>query len=113
MTPGDPPTPGRPFGPDALRIDPERAVGQIAAAIRDQGLRRLRRRGAVLGLSGGIDSSVCAALCVRALGPDKVLGLFMPEADSDPESLRLGRLVAASLGVEGVVEDIAPVLEAA
>jgi NAD+ synthase len=64
-------------------------------------------------MSGGVDSSVCAALCVRALGPQKVLGLFMPEADSDPESLRLGRLVAESLGIQGVVEDIAPILEAA
>ena len=76
-------------------------------------LRRLRRRGAVVGLSGGIDSSVTAALCVAALGPANVLGVLMPEKDSDPESLRLGRLVADTFGIRHVVEDIAPTLSAA
>ena len=54
----------------------------------------LKRKGVVLGLSGGIDSSAVAALAVRALGKDRVLGLFMPEYDSAGDSLRLGRLVA-------------------
>lgn len=75
-------------------------------------LRRLRRRGAVVGLSGGIDSSVTAALCARALGPDKVFAVFMPETDSDPESLELGGLVATTLAVLSVTEDIGPMLEA-
>ena len=74
--------------------------------------KRLRRRGIVLGLSGGIDSSVTAALSVQAVGPGKVLGVLMPEHDSDPDSLRLGRMLADSLGIEHVVEDIAPILEA-
>ena len=76
-------------------------------------LRRLRRRGAVIGLSGGIDSSVTAALCVAALGPGNVLAVLMPEKDSDPDSLRLGRLVADTYGIRHVVEDIAPTLSAA
>jgi NAD+ synthase len=101
------------FGPDALRIDPAKVADQIASAIKEQVLGTLRRRGAVLGLSGGVDSSVCAALCVRALGANRVVGLFMPEADSDPESLRLGRLVCDTFGIEGVLEDIAPMLAAA
>jgi len=67
----------------------------------------------VLGLSGGIDSSVTAALCVSALGPDKVLAVFMPEYDSDPDSLRLARNLAGRLGIESVVEDIGPILTAA
>jgi NAD+ synthase len=96
----------------ALRIDAAVEAARIAEAIRDQVLRQLRRRGAVVGLSGGIDSSVTAALCVEALGRDRVLALLMPERDSDPESLRLGRLVAESLGIESVVEDIGPVLDA-
>jgi NAD+ synthase len=103
----------RPFGPDVLRIDPEQATARAVPVIREQVLGRLRRRGVVVGLSGGIDSSACAALCARALGPDRVFGVFMPEADSDPESLRLGKLLAAALGIEAVVEDIAPILEAA
>jgi NAD+ synthase len=64
-------------------------------------------------MSGGIDSSVVAALCARAFGPERVLGLFMPEEDSDPESLCLGRLLADHLGIETVLEDIAPILRAA
>ncbi|MFI5342151.1 MAG: NAD(+) synthase [Candidatus Methylomirabilales bacterium] len=98
---------------DVLKIDPEPVAGQIATLIRDQVFHQLRRRGVVVGLSGGVDSSVVAALCTRALGPGSVLGLLMPEKDSDPESLRLGRLVAGRLGIEALVEDIAPLLEAA
>jgi NAD+ synthase len=101
------------FSADALRIDAAAAADRIAAAIREQVLRRLRKRGVVLGLSGGIDSSVTAALCARALGPDKVFAVLMPEKDSDPESLRLGGLVVQTLGIPSVVEDIAPILTAA
>ena len=81
--------------------------------MQEQVLRQLRRRGIVLGLSGGIDSSVSAALAVAAVGAKKVLGVLMPERDSDPDSLRLGHLVADSLGIETVTEDIAPILDAA
>src|SRR5271166_2229714 len=98
---------------DVLKIDPEPVAQQIATVISDQVLHQLRRRGVVVGLSGGIDSSVVAALCTRAMGPSNVLGLLMPERDSDPESLRLGQLVADSLGIEAVIEDIAPILEGA
>jgi NAD+ synthase len=95
-----------------LRLDAEREVTRIADAVRNQVLRRLRRRGIVLGLSGGIDSSVCAALAVAALGAKMVLGLLMPERDSEADSLRLGKLAADSLGIETVTEDIAPILYA-
>jgi NAD+ synthase len=101
------------FSSDLLTIDCAKVAAQIETAVREIVAGNLRRRGAVVGLSGGIDSSVSAALCVRALGKDRVLGLFMPEADSDPESLRLGRLLASSLGIEAIVEDIRPILDAA
>jgi NAD+ synthase len=101
------------FAETMLEIDPARVTAQIGEAVRAQVLDHLRRRGVVVGLSGGIDSSVVAALCARALGAQRVLGLLMPERDSSPESLELGRLLAASLGIEAVVEDIAPILEAA
>lgn len=101
------------FSADMLRIDAKAETERIAQAIRDQVMRRLRRRGAVVGLSGGIDSSVCAALCAKALGPPNVLAVLMPERDSDGDSLRLGRVMANTLGIQYVVEDIAPILTAA
>jgi len=96
---------------DVLTLDAETEIERIAQSLRAQVLGDFRRRGAVLGLSGGIDSSVVAALCVRAFGKDKVLGLFMPERHSSDDALMLGRLLADTLGIEAIVEDIAPALE--
>lgn len=73
---------------------------------------KLRRWGAVVALSGGIDSSVVGALCVRALGKDRVFGLLLPERDSSEETRRLGRAMVDHLGIEAVTEDITPILEA-
>jgi NAD+ synthase len=100
----------RGFSPAVLEIDAARAAERIEASIRESVFPQLRRKGAVLGLSGGIDSSVAAALCVRALGKERVLGLFMPEADSSEDSLRLGRLLADVLGIRTALEDITPIL---
>jgi NAD+ synthase len=74
--------------------------------------RELRRRGAVVGVSGGIDSSVTVSLCARAFGPERTLAVLMPEADSDDETLEISRLVADSLGVQTVLEDITEILSA-
>ena len=101
------------FTTDALSIDPERVASVIEEAIRAQILGTLRRRGAVVGLSGGIDSSVVATLCTRALGPERVVGLVMPERDSSSDALTLGRLLASHIGITAIVEDIAPVLRGA
>ena len=98
------------FDPLKLNIDAAAEIDRITAALRSQVLRQLRRKGVVLGLSGGVDSSVVAALCVRAFGPTSVLGLFMPEQDSDPDSLRLGKSVAEWLGIDVLLEDVTPVL---
>ena len=70
-------------------IDAEREIERIAGAMRRQVGEILKRRGVVVAMSGGVDSSVCAALAVRAFGPKRVLGVFMPEHDSDPASLSL------------------------
>ena len=104
---------GEAFSADSLKLDATHEIARIGEAVREQVLRRLRKRGAVVGLSGGVDSSVTAALCVAALGAKNVLGVFMPERDSDPESLRLGRAVAEKLGIATVLEDIGPTLSAA
>lgn len=101
------------FSAEALRLDAALETERIATAIRQQVIGQLRRKGVVLGLSGGIDSSVAAALCVHALGPDRVLGLFMPERDSSPESLELGQLLAGHLGISACLEDVSGTLEAA
>jgi len=69
------------FSRDVLAIEVAKATYTIEQAIDAQVRGVLRRRGAVVGLSGGIDSSVVAALCTRALGKDKVLGLLMPERE--------------------------------
>ena len=98
---------------DILKLDVGREADRIAASIRDQVFNQLKRKGAVIGVSGGIDSSVVAFLCARALGKERVIGLFTPEADSSPDSLRLGRMVTESLGVKSFVEDISPILKGA
>ncbi len=104
-------TPRR-VSPDILRIDPAGETERIVAGIRNV-VRRLKRKGAVIGVSGGIDSSVVAFLSARALGKERVLVLLMPETESSPDSLRLGSLVAETLGVRFLVEDISPILKAA
>src|SRR5262245_7371298 len=101
------------FSRSALHLDAAREVERIAEAIRATVFGTMKRKGAVLGVSGGIDSSVCAALCARALGPERVTGLLMPEADSAPETTDFGVLAARSLGIRTVFEDITPILEAA
>ena len=63
---------------------------------------QLKRRGVVIGLSGGIDSTVTAALAVRAFGPERVLGLEMPERHSAEETLHFSGLAAAHLGIGAV-----------
>lgn len=95
-----------------LEIDPGSVATIIERAIRREVLETLRKRGVVIGISGGIDSAVCTALATRALGRDKVFGLLMPERDSSSKSTDLGRLVAESFGIEYAIEDIAPALEA-
>lgn len=98
---------------DLLCIDPAKEVDRIATAIRDTVFTQFKRKGAVLGVSGGIDSSVVAALCALALGKDHVMAVFMPESESSEESLTLSRLLTESLGINSVLEDITPILEGA
>jgi NAD+ synthase len=95
-----------------LDIDPRAAVDFICRRMVDIVGKDLRRRGVVVALSGGVDSSVCAALSVRALGAGKVFGLLLPEKDSSSASEDLGRQVAERLGIEHVKQNIAPTLEA-
>ena len=95
-----------------LRIDAEKETHRLVIAIRELVFYQFKRKGAVLGVSGGIDSSVVAALCARALGPDHVVALLMPEAESSSDSVVLGRQLASSLGIRSELIDITAILEA-
>ncbi|HVH68746.1 MAG TPA: NAD(+) synthase [Gemmatimonadales bacterium] len=97
---------------DRLGLDAAAETRKIAAVLRDQGGRTLRRSGFVVAMSGGVDSSVCTGLAVAAVGPQHVLGLGLPERESDPRSVALARDWAERLGIEFIVEDITPILAA-
>ncbi|HEX9217283.1 MAG TPA: NAD(+) synthase [Gemmatimonadales bacterium] len=95
-----------------LHLNPAEETERIAATLRQQLGESLNRRGLVVGMSGGIDSSVCAALAVRAVGAAHVFGLLMPEQDSDRSSLELAARWADALGISYAVEEITEILVA-
>ncbi len=95
-----------------LQLNPTEAVERIAATLRRQVGDVLRRRGLIVAMSGGIDSSVCAGLAVRAVGPEHVFGLMLPERESDAQSLDLASQWAGMLGIDYAVEDITSILDA-
>lgn len=101
-----------PFSADLLDIDLASAADRIGAVLEETVLRRFRKKGVVVAMSGGIDSSVVAGLAVRALGKDRVVGLLMPERESASETLGLSRGLAEHLGIAYAHEDISPILEA-
>jgi NAD+ synthase len=103
----------RTFSADVLELDAAKEVEKIASTLRKVISRVFLRRGAVVAISGGIDSSVTAALCVRALGRERVLGLLLPERESSGETEGLSRLLAKHLGIETACENISPILDAA
>lgn len=85
---------------------------RVSQTMRSATFEQLRRKGLVVAMSGGIDSSVCAALAVQAVGKERVLGLLLPERDSSGQSSRLARQLAEHLGIPYVVQDISETLEA-
>lgn len=99
------------LGPAVLAMDLEAEAERIADWMR-VAVRGMRRRGLVVAMSGGIDSSVCAALAVRAVGADRVFGLLLPERDSSSRSTELGRQLATHLGIQADMHDMAPALQA-
>lgn len=75
-------------------------------------LKLFHREGIIVGLSGGIDSAVTASICVKAIGPDRVFALFMPESESSPDSLSFASELAAKLGIKSRTEDLTGPLQA-
>ncbi len=100
------------FSKSILKIDPTFETARISKFIREMVAHHFRRKGAVIGLSGGIDSSLVAELCVRALGKERVLGVYLPEKDSNPVSLKFGQKHAHEMGIETVKVDITEQLDA-
>ncbi len=97
----------KPFSKDIILLeDVESAVNEIVTKLRNDVLHVIRRNGGVVGISGGIDSSVCLALSARAFGPDKVLGIMLPEKDSSPDSEILACELADKFGVKAIKEEI-------
>ncbi len=96
-----------------LDIDSQHEIENICDWLHATVLGSQKKRGLVVGLSGGVDSSVVAALAVRALGKERVFGIFMPERHSSDESLLLGQLLADALDIDTTIEDISPALDGA
>ncbi|NIM19931.1 MAG: NAD(+) synthase [Candidatus Latescibacteria bacterium] len=99
------------FSRDVMSIDADKISREIEEFIRDQLRKFFRKRGIVIGLSGGIDSAVAGALSVRAVGPTRVYGVLLPERDSSPKSREYGRKMAETLGIEYSAVEITPMLE--
>lgn len=99
------------FERHSLDIDAEKECASIVEQLKQIVHATLHRQGAVVGISGGIDSSVVLALCARAFGPEHVVGVLLPESESSDDSARLAQLLAAQLGVQTVTENISAALQ--
>lgn len=97
---------------DVLKLDCDKELAKIAAGIQDCVFTKLKKRGVVVALSGGVDSSVVATLCILALDKARVFGLQMPEKESSPQTLVLSRLIARHLGIATEERDITDILTA-
>ncbi len=103
----------QPFSKQVLELDLEAKARELSEALREAVLQRLRRRGLVVAVSGGIDSACVAALAVRALGAKRVFALLLPERDSSSESTVYATRLCQQLGIDFAVQDVSPILEAA
>ena len=88
------------FNLDVLKIDPAQQLEKLSMFIVEQVNVVFRRKGVIVGLSGGIDSACIAAVAVHAIGKDKVVGLVLPEKESNPISSEYAIKHAQSLGIE-------------
>lgn len=94
------------FSKSDIDLDARKETDKIVNQLKDDVFHKLKKRGAVVGISGGIDSSVVLALCAETFGPNKVLGVMMPEQDSNPDSRELATTLANKFDIAYVVEDM-------
>ena len=93
------------FTKESINIDPVKEVGEITSKLKENVAKKLKKRGAIVGISGGIDSSVVLALCAKTFGPERVLGVMMPESDSNPDSLDLAKKLSEKFNTKYVIHD--------
>jgi len=96
---------------DNLSINCKEVSDEIQEYVRNTVFNVLKKKGVVIGISGGIDSSVTAAICVNALGKERVFGILMPEKESSKDTLDLSRIITDFFGIDNVLEDITPILD--
>lgn len=102
----------KPFSNGTLQFENvAKEVNRISVKLKDDIFGEFKRKGAVIGISGGIDSSVTLALAVQAIGADNVLGVMLPEKDSNPESKEFAIKLADKFKVQTLEEDITAALE--
>jgi NAD+ synthase len=101
------------FSKDLIKLDCARVVDDMVKTLKNQVYGTLKRQGAVVGTSGGIDSAVVAALCARAFGPEKMAGVLLPDKDSSPDSQKLGIELAGAFGYRYEVNDVTQALDGA
>jgi len=99
------------FSKDILTIDAQKTCQEICDFIKHQVFNQFKKEGAVVGLSGGIDSALTVSLCVKTLGKEKVLGIILPEKESNPKSFPYAKKLAEKLEIETEIVDISPMLE--
>lgn len=100
------------LSPAVLDLDLEKEADRIAEGIRDIVFNKLKKKGAIVAVSGGIDSSTVLGLCVRALGKKRVFGILMPEQDSSPDTMAISKGVVEVHGVDYATEIITDMLNA-
>ncbi len=88
------------FNLDVLKIDPAQELEKLSTFIMEQVRRVFRRKGIVVGLSGGIDSACMAAIAVHTVGKERVVGLVLPEKESNPVSAEFATKHAENLDIE-------------
>jgi NAD+ synthase len=98
------------FSKNILNLDAAAETERIVKFLQQNVRQQMRRQGAVVGISGGVDSAVVLGLCVRAFGAPNVVAVMLPDCDSDPLSEKLARELAARFGVEPRLEDITEAL---
>ena len=98
------------FSKDILKLKCQEVANDIQSFIKNEVHNKFRKKGAIIGLSGGVDSALSSVLCVNALGAENVIGLILPEKETNPCSTDYAKLHAQQLGIKTYHIDITSIL---